>query len=103
MIEYLRLREVLKRVLCSVTPQHRIISDAPARSEKLKPWLDIWNLVPGDPWQESREQALDASRTCAVFLLKVSARGSNRRMAERGLYEMNRRAPIKAMGGMGVA
>lgn len=35
---------------------------------KLKPWLDKWNLVPGDPWQEAIEEALDQSRTCAVFL-----------------------------------
>ncbi len=35
---------------------------------KLKPWLDKRNLVPGDPWQEAIEEALDQSRTCAVFL-----------------------------------
>jgi WD40 repeat protein len=35
---------------------------------KLKPWLDKWNLVPGEPWQEALEQALDSSRTCAVFI-----------------------------------
>jgi WD40 repeat protein/energy-coupling factor transporter ATP-binding protein EcfA2 len=36
--------------------------------ENLRPWLDKWNLVPGEPWQEAIEQDLDASRTCAVFL-----------------------------------
>ena len=35
---------------------------------KLKVFLDIWNLIPGDPWQEDLENALDASRTVAVFL-----------------------------------
>ncbi len=35
---------------------------------KLKPWLDKWNLVPGEPWQEALEEALDQSRTCAVFI-----------------------------------
>jgi len=35
---------------------------------KLKVFLDIWNLIPGDPWQEDLEKALDASRTVAVFL-----------------------------------
>lgn len=35
---------------------------------ELKPWLDKRNLVPGDPWQEAIEEALDQSRTCAVFL-----------------------------------
>jgi formylglycine-generating enzyme required for sulfatase activity len=32
------------------------------------PFLDKWNLVPGEPWQEALEEALDESRTCAVFL-----------------------------------
>src|SRR3954468_6397432 len=35
---------------------------------RLRPWLDKWNLVPGEPWQEALESALDSSRTCAVFL-----------------------------------
>lgn len=34
----------------------------------LRPWLDKWNQIPGDPWQESLEAALDASRACAVFI-----------------------------------
>ncbi|MGH8511531.1 MAG: toll/interleukin-1 receptor domain-containing protein, partial [Gammaproteobacteria bacterium] len=25
---------------------------------RLKPWLDKWNLVPGEPWQEALEEAL---------------------------------------------
>ena len=35
---------------------------------QLAPFLDAWHLVPGEPWQEALEQALDSSRTCAVFL-----------------------------------
>lgn len=34
----------------------------------IEPWLDKWNLVPGDPWQEAIEQALDNSRGCVVFI-----------------------------------
>jgi len=34
----------------------------------LQPFLDRWHLVPGEPWQEALAEALDASRTCAVFL-----------------------------------
>ena len=34
----------------------------------LTPWLDTWNLVPGEPWQEVIEEALDACQTVAVFL-----------------------------------
>jgi hypothetical protein len=36
--------------------------------EHLKPFLDQWHLVPGEPWQEALEDALDHSRTCAVFM-----------------------------------
>jgi WD40 repeat protein len=35
---------------------------------KLEPFLDKWHLVPGEPWQEALEKALDTSRTCAIFL-----------------------------------
>jgi len=31
-------------------------------------WLDKWNILPGDPWQEEIEEALDASAACVVFL-----------------------------------
>jgi hypothetical protein len=34
----------------------------------LTPWLDTWNLVPGEPWQEAIEEALEACQTVAVFL-----------------------------------
>ena len=34
----------------------------------LKIFLDKWNLIPGEPWQEGLEEALDASLICAVLL-----------------------------------
>ena len=34
----------------------------------LKCWLDKWNLVPGEAWQEALELALDDSQTVAVFV-----------------------------------
>jgi hypothetical protein len=34
----------------------------------INPFLDKWHLVPGEPWQEALEDALDQSRTCAVFV-----------------------------------
>jgi tetratricopeptide (TPR) repeat protein len=34
----------------------------------IKVWLDKWNLIPGDPWQEDLEDALDESQTIAVFV-----------------------------------
>lgn len=38
------------------------------KRRKLKPFLDRWHLVPGEPWQEALEEALDQSRTVAIFL-----------------------------------
>ena len=35
---------------------------------QLKCWLDKWNLVPGEPWQEGLEEALDNCETVAVFV-----------------------------------
>lgn len=34
----------------------------------LKGWLDKWNLVPGEAWQDALEDALDECQTFAVFL-----------------------------------
>src|SRR5262245_9839439 len=39
-----------------------------ANESGLRPFLDKWHLVPGEPWQEALEKALDDSSTCAVFL-----------------------------------
>lgn len=35
---------------------------------QLAPFLDRWHLIPGEPWQEALERALDRSRCCAVFV-----------------------------------
>ena len=42
---------------------HRLTDEA-----GLRPFLDKWHLVPGEPWQEALEEALDQSRTCAVLI-----------------------------------
>ncbi len=34
----------------------------------VRPFIDAWHLVPGAPWQEALEEAIDTSATCAVFL-----------------------------------
>ena len=34
----------------------------------LRCWLDKWNLIPGEPWQEGLEKALDECQTVAVFV-----------------------------------
>lgn len=37
-------------------------------SDNVNIWLDKWNLIPGEPWQEVIEEALDLCRTFAIFL-----------------------------------
>ncbi len=34
----------------------------------LTPWLDKWNLVPGEAWQPALETALERSRACVVLV-----------------------------------
>jgi len=36
--------------------------------EGIRPWLDKWNLIPGEKWQEAIEEALQKCDTCAVFI-----------------------------------
>ena len=48
-------------------PAVRVLAER-LKAEGLEPYLDAWHLVPGEPWQEALEEALQASRTCAVFL-----------------------------------
>lgn len=31
-------------------------------------WLEEWEMIPGTPWMESRESALDNSNCCVVFI-----------------------------------
>ena len=37
-------------------------------AENLRPWLDKWNLIPGEPWQPQIELALADCIACAVFI-----------------------------------
>ena len=50
------------------------------READVEPFLDKWHLIPGKPWQEALEEALDESRTCAVFLGKVLGPWQNEEM-----------------------
>ena len=34
----------------------------------IHPWLDKWNLVPGEAWQQAIEKALSGCASCAVFV-----------------------------------
>src|SRR5262245_60101381 len=49
-------------------PLVEIIAARLVDEEGLRPFLDRWHLIPGEPWQEALEDALDRSGNCAVFL-----------------------------------
>src|SRR5262245_16060922 len=38
------------------------------RDEGFKPWLDSWQLVPGEKWQPALEKALTEARASVVFV-----------------------------------
>lgn len=38
------------------------------RDNGIEPWLDKWNLVPGEPWQPALEEALGKCAACLVFV-----------------------------------
>jgi hypothetical protein len=60
----------------------------------LRPFLDKWHLVPGKPWMEEIEEALDASSTCAVF---VSANGLSAWENEEMRTALNERVESKSL------
>ena len=45
------------------------------KEKGINPWLDKLNLIPGDPWQENIEKALDKCAACAVFIGPRGAAG----------------------------
>ena len=38
------------------------------KERDIEPWLDKWNLIPGQPWQEELEVAIRACDCCAIFI-----------------------------------
>ncbi|HEY0552839.1 MAG TPA: toll/interleukin-1 receptor domain-containing protein, partial [Thermoanaerobaculia bacterium] len=56
--------------LSHATPDKSVVEDLARRlkAQKIEPWLDKWNLIPGEPWQEAIEKALEECATCAVCL-----------------------------------
>lgn len=34
----------------------------------IRPWLDVWDLIPGQPWQHQLERAIDKVKSAAVFV-----------------------------------
>ena len=36
--------------------------------EGIECWLDKWHLIPGEPWQQEIETALNECKTCVVFI-----------------------------------
>jgi hypothetical protein len=40
------------------------------RRRKLKPWLDQWELVSGQPWQEALEETIRNAKSAAILIGK---------------------------------
>jgi WD40 repeat protein len=36
--------------------------------KEIRPWFDKWELIPGEPWQEAIEKALESCPACAVCI-----------------------------------
>ena len=49
-------------------PAVEAIADLLQQKYQVKCWLDKWNLVAGEAWQEGLEDALDQCQTVAVFV-----------------------------------
>ncbi len=56
--------------LSHATPDKPVVEELAKLLKKrgFEPWLDKWNLIPGEPWQEAIEKALEDSAACAVCL-----------------------------------
>ncbi len=56
--------------LSHATPDKPVVEELARILKKrgFEPWLDKWNLVPGEPWQEAIEKALEDCAVCAVCL-----------------------------------
>lgn len=51
----------------------------------LNVWLDKWNCVPGEKWQQAVAKGLDRARSCAVCIGEQTYRGWFREEIERAL------------------
>jgi WD40 repeat protein len=56
--------------LSHATLDKPVVEDLARRLRTLgfEPWLDKWNLIPGEPWQTAIENALEECAACAVCL-----------------------------------
>ena len=55
------------------------------KRDGIEPFLDKWNLIPGDPWQEPLEEALDQQRR----LCRLHRAGGLQPLAQRGDADRN--------------
>src|SRR3954470_4515694 len=52
---------------------------------RVRPWLDRWVLVPGEPWQRKIARGLEEAASCAVCLGQHTPRGWFEREIEKAL------------------
>ena len=71
----------------------RLMDDA-----DLQPFLDKWHLVPGEPMQETIEDALDQSQTCAVSIGQVAPAPSKVNRCARRSNSYQQRGTLRHAG-----
>ena len=54
---------------------------------RLEPWLDMWHLIPGEPWVSNLELGLRSSKSCAVFIGESGEGPWNRIEVQHALQE----------------
>ncbi|ETR68149.1 MAG: hypothetical protein OMM_10825 [Candidatus Magnetoglobus multicellularis str. Araruama] len=58
--------------LCHNHEDKKIVKDIAfkLKDKGIKPWLDVWELPPGQPWQEILEQQIEKIHSVAIFIGK---------------------------------
>ncbi|RYD30610.1 MAG: toll/interleukin-1 receptor domain-containing protein, partial [Verrucomicrobiaceae bacterium] len=49
-------------------PEVEALAERLRREHGIEPWVDKWNLIPGQPWQEEIEEAMRECDCCAIFI-----------------------------------
>ncbi len=57
--------------------------------EKLNVWLDKWNLIPGNKWQQEMAKGIEQAKSCAVCIGSQTPKGWFRDEIEKSLNRQN--------------
>jgi predicted RNA-binding protein with RPS1 domain len=64
---------------------------------ELRPWIDQWELIPGEPWVRNLERGLAASATCAIFVGKSGEGPWQKREVETALRQQVTNADFRVI------